>query len=130
MPDEALFDTTFFIDLLKGDPGAVALWQRVKSGDLIGYYSPVSITELWLSPRSVPAEEWYFDAVFNTLTEVPFTRDIARFAGEGLRPFPAERARRLFGDAIIGCTALMARLPLYTRNTRDLNLFAGATRRY
>jgi predicted nucleic acid-binding protein len=130
MPDEGLLDTTFFIDLLRADVGARALWERVKSDDLLGYYSPVSVTELWLSPRSIPQEEWFFDGLLNSLTEIPFTRDIARAAGEGLREFPASQARRLFTDAVIGSSALWAGVPVYTRNARDIRRFAAATRSY
>ena len=87
-------------------------------------------TELWLSPRLLPEEEWFFEGAFNLLKEVPLTREIARFAGERLRGFPVNQARRLFVDAIIGTSALSAQVPVYTRNPTDIGRFAAATRRY
>ena len=64
------------------------------------------------------------------LTEVPVNAEVARMTGYSLRPFPSSQARRLIADALIGCSALHRNIPLYSRNVRDMQNFAGAIQRY
>jgi predicted nucleic acid-binding protein len=127
---EGLFDTTFFIDYLRGDPGARGLWRRVVSDELVGWYSPITVTELWLSPNTTQAEESILFAMRSLLRELPLNTRAAEHAGLFLRGLPASQAERLIRDALIGCAALVQNLPVYTRNVRDLSRFATTAIRY
>ena len=64
------------------------------------------------------------------LKEIPLTARAAEHAGLYLRALPGQMAERLIRDALIGCTALVENLPVYTRNVRDISRFATAVIRY
>ena len=127
---DALFDTTLFIDLLRGDRGAVTLWERVERGELVGGYSPVSVTELWSSPRFNPIEWATFSAMLSMLEFIPVTRRASELAGMFVREISPDQRLVFAYDALIGATALDAGIPLYTRNVRHLDRFTHAVRRY
>ncbi len=127
---EGLLDTTFFIDLLRGDLGAVAIWRDIVSGNFRAFYSPITITELWMSQFSTFAEEQALRGTIELMDEIPLSGAIAELAGLSLRAFPISRIRQLTSDALIGSTALHASLSLYTRNQRDMQHFAGGMVRY
>lgn len=127
---EGLLDTTFFIDALRGDVGARALIDEIVRGGFQGYYSPVTVFELSVSPLFTPSEDSFFHGLLSRMIEIPFETRAARLVGLYLRGLPPARAERLFRDAIIGCSATVAALPCYTRNVRDMSLFATTVRRY
>lgn len=127
---EGLLDTTFFIDLLRGDVGAVTIWREIVDGEFNAYYSPVTVTELWMSKFSTFEEERVLRAALQLMVEIPLSTPIAELAGSSLRELPAVRSRQLTSDALIGSTALHERLTLYTRNQRDMHHFAGGLVRY
>lgn len=127
---EGLLDTTFFVDYLRGDRGAGELWQRVVDGELRGWYSPITITELWLSPNTTQEEESILFAMRSLLSELPLTARAAEHEGLYLRALPGPTAERLIRDALIGCAALVESLPVYIRNVRDIFPFATSVIRY
>lgn len=99
-------------------------------GELTGWYSPITVTELWLSPHTTPAEESILFGMRSVLNELPLTARAAEHAGLFLRALPARMSERLIRDALIGCSALVEGLPVYTRNVRDLARFATTVIRY
>jgi predicted nucleic acid-binding protein len=127
---EGLLDTTFFIDLLRGDTGAAAIWREVVAGDFRAYYSPITVTELWMSQFSTFGEEQALRGALQLMEEIPLSASIAELAGLSLRDLPVARGRQLTSDALIASTALHERLTLYTRNQRDMQHFAGGMVRY
>ncbi|HMO54163.1 MAG TPA: hypothetical protein PJ994_06640 [Tepidiformaceae bacterium] len=127
---DAIFDTTFFIDYLRGDVAALEVWTRVETGELNGHYSALSLTELWVSPRFNPVEEAIFIAITRQLVEAPLTPKAAELAGMALRQFPREQRGAHTFDALIGSIALVENLPVYTRNVRDMSRFATTVVRY
>jgi predicted nucleic acid-binding protein len=127
---EGLLDTTFFIDLLRGDTGAVSIWRDIVSGDFVAHYSPVTVTELWMGRFSTFQEEQVLRGALQLMNEIPLTSSIAELAGASLRELPADRLRHLMSDALIASSALHEHLSLYTRNQRDMEHFAGGMRRY
>jgi predicted nucleic acid-binding protein len=128
--DEGILDTTFFVDALRGDAGARGLVDRIVDNSFHGYCSPITVVELSVSPRFTPMEDSFFHGLFSRMTEVPFDTRAARLTGLYLRPLPRDRAERLFRDAMIGCTATVSGLTCYTRNVRDISVFAASVRRY
>ena len=127
---EAFLDTTFFVDLLHGHEGAERIWETIASQEVVGYFSSVTVTELWMGKLSSPQEQRFFNGLFDLLVEVPLSRMVAEMAGETLRPLDRFHARRLLGDALIGCTALSLGLSIYSNNVKDMSLFAATVRRY
>ncbi len=127
---DALFDTTFFIDYLRGDVAALEVWSKIEAGEINGHYSVLSLTELWVSPRFNPVEEAIFIAIARRLAEAPLTPKAAELAGMALRQFPREQRGVHTFDALIGSIALVENLPVYTRNVRDLSRFATTVIRY
>ncbi|MGE0599333.1 MAG: PIN domain-containing protein [Dehalococcoidia bacterium] len=126
---DGLLDTTFFIDL-RGDQAARILWRRIVSEQTTWHYSPITVTELWISPFSTPAEESGFYAMLSILEETPLTTAGAQQAGLFLRELGRPRDEVLLRDALIGCSANVAGLSVYTRNYRDMSRFAISVRRY
>lgn len=128
--DEGLLDTTVFVDAIRGDDGARSLVEQIVSNDLRGHYSPVSVMELVVSRHYSPSEDSFFRGLFARMAEVPFDNRAARLAGMYLRDLSDERREALVRDAIIGTSALVAGLPVYTRNVRDFRIFTDSVRRY
>jgi predicted nucleic acid-binding protein len=127
---EGLLDTTFFIDYLRGDNAAKSLWESIVADAGDWRYSPITVTELWISPFSTPAEESGFYAMLSLLREAPLTTEAAQQAGLFLREVGPPRDEALLRDALIGCSANVAGLAVYTRNYRDMSRFAMSVRRY
>lgn len=127
---DGLLDTTFFIDALRGEPGARRLVDEIVSGDFVAYYSPVTLVELSSSPYYTPSEDAFFHGLISVMEEVPFTTRAAQLAGLYLRDMPPMRAERLFRDAMIGATGTTNGLAVYTKNVRDMTWFAATVRRY
>jgi predicted nucleic acid-binding protein len=119
---DAILDTTFFIDLRRGDAGAEALWNSVSAGNVTASYSPVAALELWLGNQSL-AEEEFYEAVFFLLEEAPLTASAAKLAGVWLRELPGTTAERVIRDALIAASASERGEAIYTRNRRDFSRF-------
>ena len=130
MATEGLLDTTWFVDLIRRDPGARALLDDILSGEFIGYYSPVTAMELATGDKYTPAEDTFFRDVFSRLIVADFDLRAAQLAGLFLRPFNEADRKRLEHDAMIGASALSAGLTVYTRNVRDMERFAASAFRY
>jgi predicted nucleic acid-binding protein len=119
---DAVFDTTVFIDFYDGDSHARELFQRVRAGDLIAGYSPVTIYELWAGSLTRD-DEVAFGMMFSVLTEMPLMRNIARQVGLWLRDLTRQQRLRFAADAMIAATADSVDATIYTRNPRDFLRF-------
>jgi len=126
---DALLDTTFFIDLHRGDPGAVSLWEQISDGSLTAALPAVAAFELWLGNQTTEESEFY-EAVFAFLEEASLSPDAAKQAGTWLRQFPAEAAERLIRDALIAASALERGEAIFTRNSRDFGRFPVVVQDY
>jgi predicted nucleic acid-binding protein len=127
---DALLDTTFFIDLRRGDVGAAGLWLRIRNESISGAYSAVSGYELWLSKRLSQADETFFTAVFRLLEEAPLTAEAAVQAAMWLRDLPRRTRDRRLRDAFIAASAHLRGETVYTRNVADLRRFHQDVERY
>jgi predicted nucleic acid-binding protein len=118
---DAYFDTTVFLDYLRGDDGAVELVQRVFAAER-PYYSPITVFELWL--RSMDRiEESRHLAMLAACREAAFDGDAALIMASWLRIHPRSGRRRMLGDVIIAASAAVRGATIYTRNVRDLSRF-------
>jgi predicted nucleic acid-binding protein len=117
-----LLDTTFFIDLYRGDPSAAEVFNGIFAGEALGDYSPITAFELW-SGRLLAVEEDFYEAILAHLSEATLTTGAAKRAGAWLRGLPAPTNERLTRDALIAATAEELHQSICTRNVRDFQRF-------
>lgn len=127
---DAFLDTTFFIDLHRGDRAAARLWIDIVDGDVSGAFSAVTAFELWLGRHVTPADEAFYRSLFFFLEEVPVTFPSATQAATWLRGLPDHVSERLIRDALIAASATERGEPVYTRNVRDFRRFTSNVSRY
>ena len=127
---DVLLDTTFFIDLRRGDQAATELWNRIRGREITAGYSSVTAYEPWLSTELGRPDENFFRALFSLLEEVPLTTAAAEQAAIWLRELPRRTRDRRLRDALIAASAAMRRDVVYTRNIRDFVRFYNNVQRY
>jgi len=120
--DEAVFDTTVFIDAYNEHPGALALLEAARTRALAASFAAASAYELWLRDMNRLEEASYLSS-FAILQEVSMTAAIAREVGRLLRGSPRAQRLRFAADAMIAATAASLGATIYTRNPRDLARF-------
>jgi predicted nucleic acid-binding protein len=127
---DVLLDTTFFIDLRRGDQSATELWSQIRRREIDAGYSSVTAYELWLSSELGRTDETFFRALFSLLEEVPLTTAAAQQAAIWLRELPRRTRDRRLRDALIAASAATRRDVVYTRNIRDFVRFYHNVRSY
>lgn len=127
---DALFDTSLFVDYVRGDEKAQELFAKVVSGEMTASYSPVTIAELWQGEMSGRQEIIQYEALLTAMGEVSLTSRIAKIAGGGLREVTGKRRIKLFADALIAATAKDRGEVIYTRNIKDMKLFYNEVEGY
>lgn len=125
-----LLDTTFFIDLQRGDSGAARTWQRIELGDLAAAYSTITAYELWLNRSLVRSDEVFYQALFMLLEEAPLTTSAATQTALWMRPLPRRTRNRRIRDAFIAASARQRGEVILTRNVRDMRRYHPNVRRY
>ncbi|HEU5004103.1 MAG TPA: type II toxin-antitoxin system VapC family toxin [Actinomycetota bacterium] len=113
-----LLDSTILIAHLRGDERATALLLRRET-----YASVVSRSEVEGGTRS--AERSAVARLFDALTLLPVTDEVARTAGRMIRSHRRSHAGIDLGDYLIAATADVAGLPLITLNVKHFPMFAG-----
>jgi predicted nucleic acid-binding protein len=116
---DGLFDTTFFIDLRKGDAGAMQLWSDVEAGRFTAAFCTVTVFELWVGSNFTSEDGEFYSRLFSQLNEVPLSAFAAAQAGIWLRGLSRLRRERRSRDAMIAATAWERSEPVYTRNIDD-----------
>ena len=101
---KVVFDTDVLVDHLRGD-------RPIDPSYVGSSFSSISRAELY-SWKAV--DEAIVDRLLYQFDEIPADRRVAEEAGRIRREF----AVRL-PDALIAATAIVAKRPLFTRNTRD-----------
>ena len=127
---QVLLDTTFFIDLRRGDLPARRVWEQIRSGELTAAYSSVTAYELWLSKALDSSDELFFGALFSLLEEAPLRAEAAIQAAVWLRDVPRRTRERRLRDAFIAATARLRGEAVYTRNTADIRRHYANVKRY
>lgn len=111
-----LVDSDILIEVSRAhDRGILARWDELTRSEAAVLCSPVTIAEIWHGAR--PHEHNVLDRLFAAMTAIPIDAEIGRRAGEYLRLY-AKSHRVELGDALIGATAAVHNVHLWTRNRR------------
>jgi len=128
---DALFDTTVFIDWLRGDGAAKQLVDDVLQGRKTASYSAITMAELWQNEQIDRQTEIEYQALASEfLEEAPLVSEAAKRAGVQLRDLSRNRRRELFADALIAATAEIRGETVYSRNDSDLRRFYSRVETY
>jgi predicted nucleic acid-binding protein len=122
---DALFDTTFFIDLRRGDPDARRLWNLVEADVMTAPYSVITVFELWISRGITRSEEILYEGALRVLERAELSNGAAIQAAVWVKEIPATVPEAISRDAMIAATAYERGEPVYTRNVRDMQRFGA-----
>ena len=130
-----IFDTTFLIDLIRGDEGAV---QKAKEVDKESIFKSISVVTVHEYLRGI----YYLfshdenllkvkleraEAELIRLEILPYTYEIAKKAAEIDAKLARNGTSISFSDIIIAATALHYKLTLVTRNLEHFSRIQGLT---
>jgi predicted nucleic acid-binding protein len=123
-----ILDTDFLINLMAGDPGAVAFLERMAEG-----YEPVSVSAITvmqlhhgIARAGLPEREARkVELVLKGTTVHAFDRDIAALAGRIDGELAARGKPIGAADVIVGATALFYNVPVVTRNAKHFSRIKG-----
>jgi predicted nucleic acid-binding protein len=120
-----ILDTSFLIDVLRGDESAADVVERLdRSGPLC--VSAVTVMELWEGihlSNSEACERESVQQMLEGLTEVPFDRPSAMMAGELNATFVESGRQIESADVMIAATALVKDEPVVTGNISHFERF-------
>jgi len=116
-----ILDTSFLVDVLRGDD-AVVEWERRLDGETLGLVTSVSVMELWEGIQLADASSEERAAVrtlLEGLVDVAFDRPAAMRAGQ-LNAVLRRRGEPVaVEDVMMGAVALERDEPVLTRNASD-----------
>jgi predicted nucleic acid-binding protein len=118
---QILLDTTYFIDLRRGDPGARQLWSEIAGDRVTAAFSSVTAYELWLNKSLTRRDELFYEAMFSVLEEAPLSSLAALWTARSLRALPRRIRDRRLRDAFIAYSAIERGEAICTRNVRDFS---------
>ncbi|MCH8994664.1 MAG: type II toxin-antitoxin system VapC family toxin [Chloroflexi bacterium] len=127
---QVLFDTTYFIDLRRGERGARSVWQQVANGQITAAFSSITAYELWLNKGLTRSDELFYHAMFSLLEEAPLTSDAALQTAQWVRQLPRKTRDRRLRDALIAATASQRGETVYTRNITHFRRYYPNVQRY
>lgn len=127
---DLLLDTSFFIDLRRGDAGASETWTRIEVGAVAGAYSSLTAYELWLSKSLTRSDEVFYTGMFTLLEEATLTAGVARQTALWIRSLPRRSRERRLRDAFIAASAAERSEAVCTRNVRDFRRYPVSIERY
>ena len=116
------YDTSAFVDYLRGVPTVESYFEQVGSSSEGAYCSVITETELWAGIRT-DLDQLRVTEVLSRFNIVPVTSNVARLAGSLLRSVGDKKAH--FGDALIAATAMLARETVLTADRRSENVFGS-----
>lgn len=120
-----LFDTSVFICHLRSeDHHCTEYMGRVASGELHGYVSVLTVSELYAGEKVGEREESVVDQLLVPFQLVSPSRDVAALAGRLVRQWRRSHGLGL-ADALIGATALSLQAPVLTLNTKHFRCIPG-----
>lgn len=126
-----LYDTCVFIDYWNGDSAASILIRAAIDNPNSVSYSPISVVELWQSPRLGRQEEIEFEALTkHFLQDAGLSNNAAKKAGQSLMKYNRNQRMILTGDAIIAATAEERGDKVVTRNKKDVSKFYSNVETY
>ena len=111
-----LIDSDILIEVSRARDNAIlGRWDELSRADTPLLCSPVTVAELWHGAR--PQEDRTLNALFAAIHCISIDTKIGIRAGEYLRLFAKSHHVEL-GDALIGATAAIHNLSLWTRNRK------------
>ena len=124
-----IFDTSFLIDLVRGDEGAV---QRAVDVDSEGVFKAISVVTVHEYSRGIYYLFGHNKDLLTTKLEraeaelirfeiLPYTYEIAKTAAEMDAALALDGVSISFSDTIIAATALHHKLTLVTRNIQHFS---------
>lgn len=126
-----LYDTCVFIDYWNGDSAASILMKAAINNPNSVSYSPISVVELWISPKLGRQEEIEFTALTQYfLQDAGLTTNVAKKAGQSLTGLSRQQRMISAGDAIIAATAEERGDKIRTRNIRHMRKFYSNVEEY
>jgi len=117
-----LLDTSFLIDLMRGDDAAVATARELEADLVQQRVSAMTLFELYYGvARSIRSEEERetVEEVLATKPAHPADTAVMRKAGRRAGELAADGEPMGDGDVIIGATAAVVEEPVLTRNADD-----------
>lgn len=123
-----MLDTTFLVDLVRGDPGARALLEGAESGSEAVRIPAPALAKLWEAlerSRHPPRDLDRVRAVLDAAATVAFTAAHAARAGRILGRSVREGAPMDPFDAMVAAVAAEEDESLVTRNVRDFERVDG-----
>lgn len=116
-----LFDTTVFIDYLRGKDVARGLMNPVIDKQREAAISVISDFELWCGVKDIKDEKRHKLLIWN-FRRFQLNSTIARHAGELARPFFKEKNKSIgMSDFLIAATAEYYEADILTRNPKHFN---------
>jgi predicted nucleic acid-binding protein len=115
-----LLDSDVIIEVLRQrDRGILDQWSDLAASDSLIACSPITVAEVWSGARD--NEEVATAALFDVIPCLDIDSEIGRLAGKQMRKF-AKSHNLDIADALIGATALVNGLVLWTRNRKHYPL--------
>jgi predicted nucleic acid-binding protein len=119
-----LFDTTVFIDYLRGRPVAGSIFHQAQSMSLKIGYSILTLAELWVAV-STERQTRDYDLLLKPFQCYPIEIAVAKRAGELRAATGSVKGQSIPSvvDCLIAATGERYGLTVCSRNTRHFNLF-------
>ena len=117
-----MLDTTFLVDIVRGDPGARALLEAAEAGSEAVRIPAPALAKFWEAldrSRHPPRDVERVRAVLDAAASAPFTHAHATRAGRILGRATREGAPMDPFDAMVAAIAVEEQEALVTRNVRD-----------
>lgn len=115
-------DTDIIIDYLRAGKGPfLEILDLQQKGSAEIYVSTISVLELYAG-QSSKTDAAQVEKILDNLAIVELSRELAKFAGEKKRDLSASST---INDLIIGCTALVLKARLVTRNRKHFEQIPG-----
>lgn len=115
-----LLDTNILIYHFNDDPAVQPIFEQIKAGAILGYYSPISWVELLCYPTLTEEQANEMREFLRQLTCVSLTELVLDRAAEIRRDY-----RLKLPDAIIAACAWVRGCTLVTRNVADFRRIDG-----
>lgn len=116
-----ILDTSFVLDLLDGEEGAVAKAEELEREGVTMELPAMTVLELYIGIGAGvdEDEERQIRRVIDPLPVIPLDEEIAMRAGRRIGEAGSSSFKRRKGDAAIGATADVGGQPVLTRNVDD-----------
>ena len=115
-------DTDIVIDYLRAGQGPfLAILDLQQKGEAEIYVSAATVLELYAGQSSKTDSE-QVEKILDNLAIVELSRELAKFVGEKKRDMTASIS---LNDLIIGCTTLVLKARLVTRNKKHFTPIPG-----